>query len=197
MQHMTNTPDTRHLAALRTHWKRHKTFPSMAKLAATLGLSSSGSVFAVVGRLSEAGYLERVDGRVAPTRKFFSYPVVGRVRAGLPQLASQETFEALNIEDVLVRDPNRTSFCHVRGDSMRDAGLLDGDVVVVEANALPKSGDIVVAVVDGQTTVKYLRMDASGAWLLEPANPAYSAIKPNDSLEILGVVVGSFRSYRR
>lgn len=194
---MTETPDSRHLAALRTHWRRHKAFPAMAKLAGTLGLSSSGSVFAVVGRLTEAGFLERVEGRIAPTRKFFSYPVVGRVRAGLPQPASQDSFETLNIEDVLVRDPNRTSFCHVRGDSMKDAGLLDGDVVVLEANRLPANGDIVVAVVDGQTTVKYLRSSADGGWLLEPANSAYQPIKPTDSLEVLGVVVGSFRSYRR
>lgn len=194
---MTETTDGRHLAALRTHWRRHKAFPAMAKLAGTLGLSSSGSVFAVVGRLTEAGFLERVEGRIAPTRKFFSYPVIGRVRAGVPQLASQDAFETLNIEDVLVRDPNRTSFCHVRGDSMKDAGLLDGDVVVLEANRLPANGDIVVAVVDGQTTVKYLRSCADGGWLLEPANPAYQPIKPTDSLEVLGVVVGSFRSYRR
>ena len=194
---MTETADTRHLAALRTHWRRHKAFPAMAKLAGTLGLSSSGSVFAVVGRLAEAGFLERVEGRIAPTRKFFSYPVIGKVRAGLPQPASQDSFETLNIEDVLVRDPNRTSFCHVRGDSMKDAGLLDGDVVVLEANRLPANGDIVVAVVDGQTTVKYLRSASDGGWLLEPANPAYQPIKPTDSLEVLGVVVGSFRSYRR
>ncbi len=102
---MTETTDGRHLAALRTHWRRHKAFPAMAKLAGTLGLSSSGSVFAVVGRLTEAGFLERVEGRIAPTRKFFSYPVIGRVRAGVPQLASQDAFETLNIEDVLVRDP--------------------------------------------------------------------------------------------
>lgn len=194
---MTETTDGRHLAALRTHWRRHKAFPAMAKLAGTLGLSSSGSVFAVVGRLTEAGFLERVEGRIAPTRKFFSYPVVGRVRAGLPHPASQDSFETLNIEDVLVRDPNRTAFYHVRGDSMKDAGLLDGDVVVLEANRLPANGDIVVAVVDGQTTVKYLRSCADGGWLLEPANPAYQPIKPTDSLEVLGVVVGSFRSYRR
>lgn len=194
----TSSPDTRHLGVLRTHWKRHKAFPSMSKLAGTLGLSSSGSVFALVGRLTEAGYLKRVEGRIAPTRLFFSYPVIGRVRAGLPQPASQESFESLSIEDVLVRDPNRTSFCHVRGDSMRDAGLLDGDVVALEANSLPRDGDIVVAVVDGQTTVKYLRTDpADGGWILEPANEAFQPIKPTDSLEVLGIVVGSFRTYRR
>lgn len=124
---MTETADSRRLAALRTHWRRYETFPDMAKPAGTLCLSSSGLVFAMVGRLSEAGFLERVEGRIAPTRKFFSYLVVGRVRAGLPQPASQDSFETLKIEDMLVRDPNRTSFCHVGGDSMKDAGLLEGE----------------------------------------------------------------------
>lgn len=55
-------------------------------------------------------FFERVEGRIAPKRKFFSYPVIGRFRAGVPQLASQATFETLNIEDVLVRDPNRHRF---------------------------------------------------------------------------------------
>lgn len=195
---MSDKPDARHLAALRTHWKRHKAFPSMSKLAGTLNLASSGSVFAAVGRLTEAGFLERVEGRIAPTSKFFAYPLLGRVRAGHPQPASQDQFETLNAEDVLVRDPNRTSYCHVRGDSMIDAGLLDGDIVALEANSLPKAGDIVVAVVDGQTTVKYLKVDPlDGGWVLEPANPEYAPIRPTDSLEVLGVVVGSFRTYRR
>jgi repressor LexA len=120
------------------------------------------------------------------------------VRAGHPQPASQEDpYDTLNVEDYLVEHPERTSYCHVRGDSMRDAGLLDGDVAVVEANTMPRPGDIVVAVVDGQMTVKYLRLDSAGAWQLAPANPAFEVITPLGSLEVLGVVTGSFRRYRR
>lgn len=188
----------KHLAALQAHWKRHKAFPPMAKLTEVLGLASTGGVFKVLGRLTDAGYLERVDGRIAPTKRFFERPVLGSVRAGLPQPAGQEDLDdRLSVEDYLVEHPERTSYCHVRGDSMKDAGLLDGDVVVVEANTLPRPGDIVVAVVDDQVTVKHLRMDAAGAWFLEPANPAYEPIRPTGSLEVLGVVTGSFRRYRR
>lgn len=194
---MSATADSRHLAALRAYWRRHKAFPSMAKLASTLGLSSSGSVFAVVGRLTEAGFLERVERRIAPTRKFFNYPVIGSAAAVLPPSASHGSLETLNIEDVLTPEPDRTSLCHVRGDSMKEAGLLDGDIVVLEVNRLPVNGDIVVAVIDGQTTVRYLHPCADGGWLLEPANPAYRPIKPADSLKLLGIVVGSLRSYRR
>lgn len=188
----------KYLTALRAHWKTHKSFPSMAKLADVLGLASSGGVFKALGRLVDAGYLERVDGRIAPTKKFFGLPMLGTVRAGLPQPAGQEQeHDLLNIEDYLVQRPERTSLCRVKGDSMRDAGLLDGDIVVVEANSPTKSGDIVVAVVDNQVTVKYLRTDRSKGWRLEPANPTYDVIYASASLEVLGVVVGSFRRFDR
>ena len=74
--------DEKHFAKLRTHRKRHAAFPSMAKLCDTVGLSSTSSVFALVGRLVDAGYLERVEGRIAPTRKFFARPLLSPVRAG-------------------------------------------------------------------------------------------------------------------
>ncbi|MDB5823674.1 MAG: LexA family transcriptional regulator [Herminiimonas sp.] len=60
--------DTTYLAALRTYWKRNQTFPSMAKLCDVVGLSSTSSVFALIGRLAAAGYLDRVEGRIAPQR---------------------------------------------------------------------------------------------------------------------------------
>ena len=63
---------TRHLRGLRTYWKEHHTFPSMAKLAPVLGLASASSVFYVINRLTEAGYIKRVERRIAPTTKFFA-----------------------------------------------------------------------------------------------------------------------------
>lgn len=189
--------DDAYLAKLRTYWKQHQAFPAMAKLTAVVGLSSTSSVFALVGRLTEAGYLERVEGRIAPTRKFFARPLLGRVRAGVPEPASQEQPEVLTIDDFLIDDPNRTALVTVRGDSMKDVGLLEGDLVVVETNAATRPGDIVVAVVDGEMTVKTLRTDRSGEYFLEPANAAYQPIRPSGSLEIVGVVVGQFRRYRK
>lgn len=191
------TPDN-HLATLRTHWKEHKSFPSMAKLANVLGLASSGGVFKVLGRLVDAGYLERVDGRIAPTKKFFSLPVLGSARAGLPQLESQDAgHELVNVEDFLVRQPERTLFCRARGDSMKNAGILDRDMLVVESNTPTKAGDIVVAVLDQELTVKYLFPDPAGGWVLKPANPDYPELKAKASLEVLGVVTGVFRRFDR
>lgn len=186
--------DTKHLNALRNHWKVNKAFPSMAKLADVLGLASSGGVFKVIGRLVDAGLLERVDGRIAPTPAFFAMPVLGKVRAGLPQEEDQTAgLETISVEDYLVRNPERTVFYRVRGDSMRDAGMLDGDMVVVERNRATKSGDIVVALVDNELTVKYLFPSTQGGWVLKPANPDYADIHAQESLEMIGVVVGLFR----
>ncbi len=187
--------DQKHLDALRIYWKEHKAFPSMAKLTDVLGLASSGGVFKVIGRLVDAGFLERVDGRIAPTRDFFALPVMGQVRAGLPQEMDQSAgLEMLGVEDYLIRHPERTVFCRVRGDSMKDAGMLDGDMVVVERNRPTKAGDIVVALVDNELTVKYLYpLKGSGGWVLKPANPDYPDIVAQQSLEVMGVVVGLFR----
>jgi len=189
--------DHKHLDALRTYWREHKAFPSMAKLADVLGLASAGGVFKVVGRLVDAGFLERVEGRIAPTRDFFALPVLGRVRAGLPQMEDQSAgLEVLGVEDYLIRHPERTVFCRVRGDSMKDAGMLDGDMVIVERNRPTKAGDIVVALVDNEVTVKYLYpLKTSGGWVLKPANPDYPDIIAHQSLEVLGVVVGVFRRH--
>lgn len=194
---MAQHNDDRYLATLRTHWKAHHSFPSLAKLADLLGLSSTGTVFELVSRFEDAGLLARKEGRVAPGRRFFAYPVLGTVRAGLPQPATDEGLNFLSVEELLIREPNRTALCHVRGDSMTGAGLLDGDVVIVEAGSVVEPGDIVVAAVDGQLTVKYLRKARDGAYYLEAANPAYEPIRPKSSLDIVGLVTGSFRTMHR
>ncbi len=192
-------PLEQHLASLQAYWKRHRAFPSMSRLAPVLGLASAGGVQKALRRLTEAGWLNPIPGgRVAPTKRFFERPVVGTVRAGLPQTVDDATeHTALAIDDYLIDHPERTSLVRVRGDSMRDAGLLEGDLVAVDSGAKASAGDIVVAVVDGQVTVKYLRPDADGGWQLSPAHDDYPVIKPTTDLDVLGVVVGVVRRIRR
>jgi len=189
--------DVEHLARLQQYWKQNKAFPAMARLCDVVGLSSSASVFGMIGRLTDAGYLKRVDGRIAPGRMFFSRPLLGTVRAGIPQQASQESGDVLTLDDYLIDQPDRTSLHRVRGDSMNGAGIVEGDLVVVEHNTPTRPGDIVLAVVDGELTVKTLAIDRDGRYFLEAKNPAYDPITPAASLEILGVVVGVVRRLRR
>ena len=203
MMFLTTSLD-QHLASLRVYWRQHRTFPAIAELTAVLGMKSTGGVHKTMNRLVDEGLLDRVGSRYAPTDAFFALPLVGPARAGVPQPADAgHAPEALSVENFLVDNPDHTVYCRVKGDSMIDAGLLDGDIVVVDRSAAAKAGDIVVAVVDSEITVKRLRnagaraKDAVANWLLEPANAAYEMIRPQRSLEILGVVTGSFRRFRR
>ena len=109
-------------------------------------------------------------------------------------LKPNQRLDSIAIDRYLVRQPSRTVLLSVRGDSMQDAGLLEGDNLVVDRGAPARVGDIVVAIVDNQFTVKYLAQDARGFYL-KPGNMAYAPIRPQGQLEIYGVVTGSFRRY--
>ena len=192
-----------HLATLRVYWREHRTFPVISELATVLRMKSTNGVHKTLNRLVDEGFLDRVGSRYAPSKAFCALPLVGPARAGLPEPADAgQATEALNVEGFLVDRPDQTVYCRVKGESMRDAGLLDGDIAVVDRSVTARADDMVLAAVDGELTVKWLRAaskDAAGsqAWLLEPDNPAFEPIHPQRSLEILGVVTGSFRRFRR
>ncbi len=118
--------------------------------------------------------------------------------AGFPSPAEPEQEARLSLDEYLVRHPLATFFVHVRGNSMSGAGILDGDVLVVDRSLTPVSGDVVVAVVDGAFTVKYLRRRGREVWL-EAAHPDYPPLRvpAGEGLEVWGVVVGVVRRLRR
>lgn len=187
--------DIEYVNRLRDHYAKHQAFPSMAKLCDVVGLSSTSSVFALIGRLKEAGYLRSVDKRIAPGEKFFERQVLNSVRAGVPETApAEDAPEGLHIDAYLVPRPSKTFLLRIKGDSMRDRGLLEGDLVVVERGAPAEPGQVVVAMVDGEPTVKILAKDRKGFYL-KAANPDYEDIRPKDGLELWGLVTGSFRRF--
>ncbi len=114
------------------------------------------------------------------------------MHAGLPNPIDDGEADALTIDDYLIEHPSQTVLVRVKGDSMVDAGILDGDLVVVEKAAAAKRGDIVIAIVDGQFTLKRLELDR-GAFVLKPENKAYPVIRPEGTLEIFGVMTGLVR----
>lgn len=130
--------DEKHLAKLRTDRRKTAVFPPMAKLCNVMGLSSKPSMFALQGRLTNAGYLERQVDRITPTKKLIARPIIGPVRAGLAQPVSHEEPELVTVDDYLIDDPNSTSMRRVRGDSMQDAGIVDGYLLAVEHNTPTK-----------------------------------------------------------
>jgi repressor LexA len=110
-------------------------------------------------------------------------------------MATQTETELIGVENYLVTNPEHTVLLSVSGDSMIEAGLYEGDMLVVDTQKKEQLGDIVIALVDGEYTVKYLAKDDKKNWFLQPANPNYDAIYPSSTLEIYGVVAGSFRKY--
>jgi repressor LexA len=101
----------------------------------------------------------------------------------------------LSIDEFLVSHPSRTILITVKGDSMIDAGIHAGDVVVVEKRVAANVGDIVVAILDNEFTLKRLDRER-GRLVLKPENKAYPVIRPKGDAEIFGVVVGLCRKYR-
>ncbi len=141
-----------------------------------------------------AGYLESTpDRRLAPTKRFFARPIAaGFVRAGLPDPVTDDEPDAVTLDDYLIERPSQTVLVRVKGDSMMDAGIFEGDLVVVEKRAAAQKGDIVVAIVDSQFTLKRLDLE-NGHFILRPENKAYPVIRPEGALEIFGVMVGLVR----
>ncbi len=116
--------------------------------------------------------------------------------AGFPAPGDDVVEEALNLQNLLVKNPTATFFVRVNGDSMEDAKIFDGDVLVVDRSRQYRSGSIVVAAVNGELVVKKLKQTTSG-WYLESANDAYPSIILNhtDECHVWGVVIGSAREF--
>jgi len=186
--------DRSYLSALQDYYARHRALPSYASIGGLLGLRSKSSVAALVARLKLAGFVDSTpDRRLAPTRRFFARPLAdAAVQAGLPNPIDDAPADALTLDDYLVEHPSQTVFVRVKGDSMQDAGILDGDLAVVEKRATARRGEIVVAIVDNQFTLKRLDLER-GQFVLRPENKAYPVIRPEGSLEIFGVMVGLVR----
>ena len=137
---------------------------------------------------------EHARAALKPGRRFFERPIAEHVRAGHPGMAFDSGHEALSIDEYLVANPARTMLIRVKGDSMIDAGIHSGDTVVVEKRTSANVGDIVVAIIDNEFTLKRLGRE-KGQIVLRPENKAYPVIRPKGDLEIFGVVVGQFRKY--
>lgn len=120
-----------------------------------------------------------------------------KVRAGFPSPADDHVEKRLDVSEYLIQQADATFFVTIAGDSMRDAGLLSGDKAVVDRSKQASVGDIVMAVIDGEFTIKTLGKTKAGAPRLIPANTDYPIINITEemSFEIWGVVTGSFRRF--
>ena len=120
--------------------------------------------------------------------------VAGLIVAGFPSPAEEELRDVISFDDYLVPRPQDSFILRVSGNSMTGAGIMPGDLVIVEKGRTPKNGSIVIAEVDGGWTMKYFRKEKGQAYL-EADNPDYPAIRPKTDLRLIGIVTACVRKY--
>ncbi|MES2225844.1 MAG: S24 family peptidase [Patescibacteria group bacterium] len=179
---------------VRTFYRSHKRMPSITELMSMLSLASRSSAFYVANQLIAAGIVSKdKQGKLIPAAGLYAAPLLGHIRAGFAAPAEEELADTITVGEYLLPRPDASYLLTVEGDSMIDAGIQSGDMVVFERTSDVKVGDIVVALTEDGYTLKYLRRKA-GRLCLEAANDAYPDIHPREG-EIVGKVVSTFRTY--
>lgn len=180
---------------IRKFFKRHRRLPTYQELAHLAGFASKNAAFKLAQKLINAGFLEKdSSGKLIPKRLFAPLPYSGIVKAGFPSPAEEELIDTISFDEYLIEKPEATFILKVSGDSMIDAGIHPGDIVLIERGRPVKTGDIVVAEVDGEWTMKYYQKEA-GQVVLVAANKKYQKIYPKHNLTIEGIVVSVVRKY--
>ncbi len=176
--------------------------PSVRDICSALGIKSTSTVHLYIKRLEEKGYIDRCDGKsraisvnsrnVPEEPKIVRVPLIGQVRAGLP-IAAVENYEGYVDYPASMAGNSPLFALRVVGESMIEAGILDGDIVIVESRRYAEDGEIVLALIDDSATVKYFYRERNQI-RLQPANSEMKPIYTSD-VTILGKVIANFRFY--
>ena len=172
--------------------------PTVREICAATGIKSTSTVHAILSTLEDQGYITRDAKfsrsiRIAGSQDSAMVPVLGKVTAGQPILAVEE-IESYIPYPISAESPDSLFALRVSGLSMRDAGILDGDIIVADKNSDSYNGDIVVALIEDEATVKRLVKKNGEKPYLLPENPDFDPIYP-EQMESLGRVIGSCRKY--
>ena len=163
---------------LESFYTKEKRMPTYTEMMKMFGFKSKNAVARVVDKLVEAGYVAKDHlGRLIPDESFGEIPLLGSVKAGFPADVTEEFNDTLNLNNYLAPKKDNTYILEVDGDSMIEAHIADGDMVVVEKTNVAKDGEMVIANVDGEFTMKYFRKTGDKVWL-QPANKDFENIYP-------------------
>ena len=176
--------------------------PSVRDIRDNLGIKSTSTVHSYLGKLEEKGYIRKEDGKSrtltleggakSPKNKN-RIPILGQVAAGLPILAEQNIEGYIDFVPAEKRIQSELFALRIKGESMIEAGILDGDIVVVKKTCYAENGEIVVAMVDNEATVKTFFRE-NGHYRLQPENSTMEPIIVNE-VDILGKVCALQRAY--
>lgn len=180
---------------LLTYLRSFKEIPTYDEMVKLFGLKSKGSLHRYVQKFIEEGIVEKTaTGKLIPTSKLYGLRVLGNVQAGFPSAAEEEVADTMSLDEWLIDNPEASYVLTVNGDSMIDAGIMQGDMVIVDRTKQPSTGDIVVAQVDKEWTMKYF-IRRGPKTFLRAANRRYPDIHPDQELKIGGVVSSVIRKY--
>jgi len=182
------------LNIIKKYYRRNRRLPSYSEMLKLFGLASKKAIFDIVHKWIDEGFLKKINNKLAPTSKFFALPLLGIIKAGFPILA-EENRDYLTLDEYLIEDPTSSFLLKVSGDSLIQAGIFEGDIVVIEKDKQASTGDIVLAQIDREWTLKILEKTHDGV-RLRAANPKYPPFSPSQELTIHGVVKAVVRKIR-
>jgi SOS regulatory protein LexA len=178
-------------------FRENRRMPSFAEMVNLLDVKSKSVVNFWIDKLIEAGILEKDDkGHLKFKKNSLAIPLVGSVQAGFPSPEEEALCDILSMDEYLISKPDASFLLQVSGDSMNGEGIMEGDLVIVERGKQPKIGDVVIAEIDGEWTMKYFKKQG-GKVYLEAANPKYPIIRPKTELRLGGVVTAVIRKYHQ
>jgi len=184
-----------HIQKIRTFFREKKRMPSYAELTRLVGFRSTNAAYKLATRLIAGRWLEKdTAGKLLPGPLLHAVPVLGTVTAGFPSPAEEELADTMSLDEYLITNKEATYLLKVNGESMIEAGILPGDLLLVERGAAPRDGDIVIAQVDRDWTMKYFRKRGRKVFL-EAANKDFKPIHPQEELQIAAVVRAVIRKY--
>ena len=187
--------DAKVVEKLRRFYRANRRLPTYSELAQLFGYSSKNAAYRLAQKLIDEGFIGKDEtGRLVPKGERLGIPLLGYVQAGFPSPAEEELIDTLSLDEFLIEKPTASFMLKVSGDSMRDAGIHRDDLVIVEKGVTPKNGDVVLACVDNDWTLKYYEK-RGGEISLVPANPDYPVIHPRGELTLGGVVRAVIRKY--
>ena len=176
-------------------YHREKRMPTYTEMMKLFQFKSKNAVARLVEKFIDAGIATKDHlGRLIPLAGINDIPLLGQVTAGFPATVEEEMQDTVNLDEYLSAKKESTYMLTVDGNSMIDAHIADGDMVLVEKTDKARDGDIVIADIDGEFTMKYFKKKGDNVWL-EPANSDFKPIYPVQYLRINAVVKAVIRKY--
>jgi repressor LexA len=177
-------------------YRSRKRMPTLTEIMALFGYRSKNTAHYLVEKLVNGGLIEKdTKGFLIPGNLLGNTRILGTVEAGFPSPAEEGLSDTITLDEYLIKNKEATFILKVSGDSMMDAGIMPGDMALVERGRIPKNGDIVIAEVDDAWTMKYFKKHPNGKVELIAANKKYPRIIPRAELRIAAVVTAVIRKY--